>query len=67
MVAANPAKSPFQSLPGKRSVAAKLAAARPGLKKLGAVSSSIVEVGLAEQLTWARIVVVERGPGRGRR
>jgi 16S rRNA (guanine527-N7)-methyltransferase len=50
---------------------AELAAARPGLKKLGAVAAEVVEVGTPEQLTAARVVVVERGagraPGRGRR
>ena len=57
---------------------AELAAARPGLKKAGAVAADVVEVGTAEQLTAARVVVVERGTrstgrsgvgpsGRGRR
>ena len=43
---------------------AELAAARPALKKLGAVSAEVVAVGADEQLTAARVVVVERGAGR---
>ena len=41
---------------------AELAAARPALKKLGAVAAEVVDVG--DQLTAARVVVVERGTGR---
>ena len=44
--------------------AAELNAAAPGLRKLGAVSWEVVEVGVPEQLTAARVVVVERGRGR---
>jgi len=43
---------------------AELAAAQPALKKLGAVAAEVVDVGVAEQLTAARVVVVERGAGR---
>jgi 16S rRNA (guanine527-N7)-methyltransferase len=64
--------------PGGRLLALKgeqaqteLAAARPGLRKLGAVAADVVEVGVPDQLTSARVVVIERGagrlPGRGRR
>ena len=41
--------------------AAELEVARPTLARLGAVSSSVVEVGSVEQHTHARIVVVEAG------
>ena len=44
--------------------AAELAAAAPGLRKLGAVSWEVVSVGVPEQLTSARVVVVERGKAR---
>ena len=43
---------------------AELAATRPGLKKLGGVSAEIVDVGVADQLTAARVVVIEKGAGR---
>ena len=43
---------------------AELAAAAPGLRKAGAVSWEVVEVGIPEQLTSARVVVVERGRSR---
>ena len=48
---------------------AELATVRPALKNLGAVHAEIVSVGTAEQLTQARVVVVERGlvRGKGRR
>ena len=43
----------------------ELAAARPALHRLGALSAQVVEVGDAELLTAARVVVVERGAAPG--
>jgi 16S rRNA (guanine527-N7)-methyltransferase len=44
---------------------AELATTRPALKNLGGASAEVVSVGTAEQLTSARVVVVERGALRG--
>lgn len=41
--------------------AAELAAARPALHRSGAASAEVVDVGAADQLTHARVVVVVRG------
>ncbi|MCW2723938.1 MAG: rRNA methyltransferase [Frankiales bacterium] len=46
---------------------AELAAARPALRKAGAVEAEVVMVGNAEQLTEARVVVVTRGVASSRR
>lgn len=47
--------------------AAELDSARPALHRLGAVASEVVEVGAAELLTAARVVVIERGTTPGQR
>lgn len=44
----------------------ELAAVRPMLKNAGAAAAEVVTVGSSEQLTQARVVVVERAPQRGR-
>jgi 16S rRNA (guanine527-N7)-methyltransferase len=46
---------------------AELEVARPALARLGAVSSSVVEVGAADTHTQGRIVVVEAGRSRPQR
>ncbi len=46
---------------------AELAAARPGLRHAGVTEAEIVTVGTPEQMTEARVVVLTRGAGKGRR